>query len=230
MTTTTDRPARRPRTRPDGPTAMTFLGGAGTVTGSKTLLAHGTHRLLVDCGLFQGTRDLRRQNWAPLPVPASGIEAVVLSHAHLDHCGYLPALVRQGFTGRVLCTPGTAELAAIVLRDSARLAEEEARDARAGGWSRHSAPQPLYDEADAERAIELLEAVPDDHPVEAIPGVVVELRPAGHILGSAMPVVRLECEPAAGRSDQAVVAFSGDLGRPGHPLHPGTRSGLYPLQ
>ena len=218
MTTTTARPARPARTRSEGPTAMTFLGGAGTVTGSKTLLAHGGHRLLVDCGLFQGTRELRRQNWDPLPVPASTVEAVVLSHAHLDHCGYLPALVRQGFTGRVLCTPGTAELAAIVLRDSARLAEEEARDARAGGWSRHSAPQPLYDEADAERAIELLEAVPDDHPVEAIPGVVVELPPAGHILGSAMPVVRLECEPAAGRSDQAVVAFSGDLGRPGHPL------------
>ena len=217
MTTATDRTSR-PRTRSSVPTAMTFLGGAGTVTGSKTLLAHGGHRVLVDCGLFQGTRDLRRQNWAPLPFPASGIEAVVLSHAHLDHCGYLPALVRQGFSGRVLCTPGTAELAAIVLRDSARLAEEEARDARSGGWSRHSAPQPLYDEADAERAIDLLEAVPDDHPVEAIPGVVVELPPAGHILGSAMPVVRLECEPAAGRSDRAVVAFSGDLGRPGHPL------------
>ncbi|WP_088315165.1 MBL fold metallo-hydrolase RNA specificity domain-containing protein [Kineosporia sp. R_H_3] len=200
------------------PTSMTFLGGAGTVTGSKTLLVHGGHRLLVDCGLFQGTRELRRQNWAPLPVAPAGIDAVVLSHAHLDHCGYLPALVRQGFDGRVLCTAGTAELAAIVLRDSAKLAEEEARDARVGGWSRHSAPQPLYDEADAEKAIALLEVVPEDHPVEAVPGVVVELPPAGHILGSAMPVVRVECGPADRRPGPAVVAFSGDLGRPGHPL------------
>jgi metallo-beta-lactamase family protein len=210
--------AARLRSQQESPTALTFLGGARTVTGSKTLLEHGGHRVLVDCGLFQGPRELRRQNWDTLPVAADRIDAVVLSHAHLDHCGYLPALVRQGFAGRVLCTPGTAELAAIVLRDSARLAEEEASDARAGGWSRHAAPRPLYDAADAEKAIALLEAVPEDHPVEAVPGVVLELPPAGHILGSASPVVRVECGPAAALPGRATVAFSGDLGRPGHPL------------
>ncbi len=220
MTTTITPTARRARAtgRPTSTTALTFLGGAGAVTGSKTLLQHGGHRVLVDCGLYQGTRDLRRLNWATLPVEATTIDTVVLTHAHLDHCGYLPALVRQGFTGRVLCTPGTAELAAIVLRDSARLAEEDARAARAGGWSKHAVPEPLYDEADAEEAIALFEAVPEDHSVEAVPGVVVELPSAGHILGSASPVVRLECGPAVGPPGPAVVAFSGDLGRPGHPL------------
>jgi metallo-beta-lactamase family protein len=192
---------------------VTFLGGAGTVTGSKTLVESGGHRILVDCGLFQGLRELRRRNWAPLPVDPTTLEAVVLSHAHLDHCGYLPALVGQGFCGPVLCTAGTAELAEIVLRDSARLAEEEARDARVGGWSRHADPRPLYDEADAQKAIDLLTVIPDGTgatlDVEAAPGITVRLPGAGHILGSASPVV------TAGGS---VIAFSGDLGRPGHPL------------
>lgn len=192
---------------------LTFLGGAATVTGSKTLVEQHGHRVLVDCGLFQGLRELRRRNWEPLPVDPAGLDAVVLSHAHLDHCGYLPALVRQGFTGPVLCTPGTAELAAIVLRDSARLMVEEARYAREGGWSRHDSPQPLYDEADAEKAVAALQVVPDGITgatlAEAAPGIGVRLPSAGHILGSASPVLEL---------DGLVLGFSGDLGRPGHPL------------
>jgi metallo-beta-lactamase family protein len=194
-------------------TRLTFLGGVGTVTGSKTLVETDGHRILVDCGLFQGLRELRRRNWAPLPVDPTTIEAVVLSHAHLDHCGYLPALVAQGFSGPVLCTAGTAELAAIVLRDSARLAEEEAKDARAGGWSRHAEPRPLYDEGDAQKAIDLFTVVADGTTgrttVQAAPGISVRLPTAGHILGSASPVV------TAGES---VIAFSGDLGRRAHPL------------
>jgi metallo-beta-lactamase family protein len=195
---------------------MTFLGGVGTVTGSKTLVEHGDDRILVDCGLFQGLRELRRRNWQPLPVDPATIGAVVLSHAHLDHCGYLPALVRPGFAGPILCTPGTAELAAIVLRDSARLMVEEARYAAEGGWSRHAEPAPLYDEADAEKAIALLSPVPDgvagQTRAQATPGIAVRLPSAGHILGSASPVLEV---------GGVTLAFSGDLGRGVHPLlHP----------
>ena len=115
--------------------ALTFLGGAGTVTGSKFLVDTGRARVLLDCGLFQGARELRRLNWEPFPLPAAEIDAVVLTHYHLDHCGYLPALARQGFAGRVFATGHTAELAEIVLRDSARLLAEEAEHANAYGWS-----------------------------------------------------------------------------------------------
>jgi metallo-beta-lactamase family protein len=163
--------------------------------------------------LFQGLRELRRRNWEPFPLAAQTIDAVILSHAHLDHSGYLPALVSQGFTGPVYCTAGTAELAAIVLRDSARLMEEEAGDARAGGWSKHALPRPLYQEFDVQKAIDLMVTMPGGSTgavaVEVAPGVTVRLPAAGHILGSSSPVVT-----AGG----ATVAFSGDLGRRGHPL------------
>ena len=109
--------------------SLTFLGAAGTVTGSKHLLDLGSHRVLVDCGLFQGLKELRERNWAPFPIDAARIDAVVLTHAHLDHCGYLPRLVAQGFRGRIFCTPGTRDLCSIVLPDSAHLQEEEARHA-----------------------------------------------------------------------------------------------------
>ncbi len=109
--------------------SLTFLGAAGTVTGSKHLLDLGSHRVLVDCGLFQGLKELRERNWAPFPIDATRIDAVVLTHAHLDHCGYLPRLVAQGFRGRIFCTPGTRDLCSIVLPDSAHLQEEEARHA-----------------------------------------------------------------------------------------------------
>jgi metallo-beta-lactamase family protein len=189
---------------------LTFLGGTGTVTGSRFLLqaADGT-RILVDAGLFQGLRALRRRNWDPLGVPADTIDAVVVSHAHLDHVGYIPALVRQGFDGPVLATPGTVELAGIVLADSAKLQELDAEHAAAHGYSKHRSPRPLYDRDDAARAMERFRAVPFHTRVEVAPCASLVLRRAGHILGSACPLVEL---------DGAVVQFSGDLGRGSHPL------------
>jgi metallo-beta-lactamase family protein len=188
--------------------SLTFLGGAGTVTGSKFLIEHGSGRILVDCGLSQGLREDRRRNWRPLPVDPAGIDAVVVTHAHLDHCGYLPRLVREGFAGPVLCTPETAQLAAIVLRDSAKLQEEDAEYARAAQFSRHDPPLPLYDRADAEKAIALF--CPTRYGVATdVAGANVRLRPTGHILGSASASVRV-----AGHS----IVVSGDLGRQAHPL------------
>ncbi|WP_291381866.1 MBL fold metallo-hydrolase [Demequina sp.] len=188
---------------------LTFLGATGTVTGSKFLLQTDGHRVLVDAGLFQGVRELRRRNWAPFPVDPSEIDGAVLTHAHLDHCGYLPALVRQGFEGPVVCTEGTAELAAIVLKDSAHLQEEDARYAADKGFSKHAQPRPLYNTADVARALPMLQPVDFGRTVEVCPGVEVTLQPAGHILGSASAVLDV-----VGHR----ITFSGDLGRPGHPL------------
>ena len=131
--------------------SLTFLGAAGTVTGSKHFLDFGDRRVLVDCGLFQGLKELRLRNWAPFPFDAARIDAVVLTHAHLDHCGYLPRLVSQGFRGRIFCTPGTRDLCTIVLPDSAHLQEEEARYANKHGYSKHRPSLPLYTELDAAR-------------------------------------------------------------------------------
>ena len=133
--------------------SLTFLGAAGTVTGSKHLLDLGGRRVLVDCGLFQGLKELRDRNWAALPIDAARIDAVVLTHAHLDHCGYLPRLVAQGFKGRIFCTPGTRELCTLVLPDSAHLQEEDARDANRRGNSRHAPALPLYTSLDAARTL-----------------------------------------------------------------------------
>src|SRR5688500_18957428 len=135
---------------------LTFLGAARTVTGSKYLLEHEGTRVLVDCGLFQGLKDLRQRNWAEFPVPPDSIHAVVLTHAHLDHIGYLPRLVAQGYRGRVFCTPGTADLAKLVLPDSARIQEEDARQANKHRYSKHEPALPLYREEDAWRAISQL--------------------------------------------------------------------------
>ena len=188
---------------------LTFLGGAGTVTGSKYLVQHDGGKVLVDCGLFQGLRELRRRNWDELPVDPRSLDAVVLSHAHLDHCGYLPRLVAGGFRGVVHCTEDTAALVEVVLRDSAHLQEEEATNARRGGYSRHDPPLPLYDDHDVERTLRLLRPVPYDVHTRIAEDLHVILRNAGHILGSASPTVHV---------DQRVVVFSGDLGRPTHPL------------
>src|SRR5437867_12754449 len=136
---------------------LTFLGAAGTVTGSKHLLDLGDHRVLVDCGLFQGLKELRLRNWEPLRISAAAIDAVVLTHAHLDHCGYLPRLVAQGFRGRILCTPGTRDLCTLVLPDSARIQEEDAREANRHGYSKHNPALPLYSENDAARALDQLQ-------------------------------------------------------------------------
>lgn len=188
---------------------LTFLGAAGTVTGSRLLVEHDGHRVLVDCGMFQGERDLRRRNWAPFPVDPSTVDIVVVSHAHLDHVGWLPRLVAEGFAGPAYCTGYTAELAAIVLRDAAHLQEEDARYAAEKGFSKHSPPLPLFDTATAEKAIALLHPLPYRQPVAVAPGIELRLHHAGHILGSASVQLRA--------GDRTLVA-SGDLGRPDHPL------------
>ncbi len=190
---------------------LTFLGATGTVTGSRFLLDTPLSRVLVDAGLYQGLKELRRRNWKELPLDPAKLDAVVLSHAHLDHCGYLPKLVREGFDGPVVCTAGTAELVAIVLRDSAKLQEEDARHANQAGYSRHAPALPLYDAADVERALPLLRPVGFHDPAPVGEDLTVTLSSAGHILGSASVLAE-----AAG----ARALFSGDLGRPGHPLVP----------
>ncbi|MGE5827085.1 MAG: MBL fold metallo-hydrolase, partial [Micromonosporaceae bacterium] len=193
---------------PNSTATLRFLGATRTVTGSRFLVEGGGARVLVDCGMYQGERAVRRRNWASFPVPARDIDAVVLSHAHLDHCGWLPRLVRHGYTAPVLCTPWTARIAPIVLRDAAHLQEEDAEFARARGYSRHEPPLPLFTADDAEKAISLLTPIPVGvaHPVH---GADVTLRRAGHILGSATVEIT-----AAGHS----FGFSGDLGRADHPL------------
>lgn len=188
--------------------SLTFLGATRTVTGSKTLVDSGGTRVLVDCGLFQGERTWRRRNWMPPPVDPATVDAVVITHAHLDHCGYLPVLVREGFVGPVVCSHETAQLMAIVLRDAAHLQEEEARWARRSGLSKHADPRPLYDTADAERALARLSPLPTDE-LRTIGDVGITLHRAGHILGSRFAVLDV-----AGTT----VAFSGDLGRSDHPL------------
>ncbi|MFI9722663.1 MBL fold metallo-hydrolase RNA specificity domain-containing protein [Streptomyces sp. NPDC052396] len=192
------------------PGLLTFLGGVGTVTGSKFMVETDHVRILVDCGLFQGLADLRRKNWRPLPAEASTIHAIVLTHAHLDHCGYLPRLVRQGFHGDVFCTPYTARLAEIVLRDSARLQQEQAEHSNRHGHSKHRPAEPLYEEMDVDRAMKLFRIVPPGQDTEIALDTRLRLHHAGHILGSAWAHVTLE--------DGHTLASSGDLGRPVHPL------------
>ena len=188
---------------------LRFLGAADTVTGSRFLIEHGPTRVLVDCGMFQGYKVLRERNRAPFPVPPDSIDAVVLTHAHLDHSGYVPALVRDGFRGPVYATGGTADLAAIMLPDSGYLAEEEAKRAARHGYSKHAQPRPLYTAADAERSLESFVRVDFDAPRDVGRGIRCTFLPAGHILGAAG--VRIEL---GGRS----VRFTGDLGRQNDPI------------
>ncbi|MBC9715775.1 MBL fold metallo-hydrolase [Streptomyces sp. TRM66268-LWL] len=202
---TTGAPGTVPR-----PALLTFLGGVGTVTGSKFLVESDHARVLVDCGLFQGLADLRRRNWRTLPCDAGDIHSVVVTHAHLDHCGYLPRLVRHGFRGPIVTTPYTARLMEIVLRDSARLQMETAQHANEHGWSKHRPARPLYDDSDVDRTLKLLDPVPTDTPADIATATRLTLHSAGHILGSAWAHLTLE--------DGHTLAVSGDLGRPGHPL------------
>ncbi|MDA8309896.1 MAG: MBL fold metallo-hydrolase [Actinomycetota bacterium] len=194
------------------PAVLSFLGAAGTVTGSRFLLEARGSRLLVDCGLFQGLRELRQRNWSPFPVDPATIDAVVLTHAHLDHCGYLPALVRDGFAGPIVSTRWTAELARIVLQDSAHLQEEEASYANAKGFSKHRPALPLYTGEDAAAVFERFRPVDYHAPLQVADGLVVELVSAGHIVGSASALVTID------GAAPSRVFFSGDVGRPHHPI------------
>ncbi len=190
---------------------LTFLGGAGTVTGSKTLVETPGGRVLVDCGLFQGEKRYRLQNWDPLPVDPASIDAVLLTHAHLDHCGYLPRLANGGFRGPVWCTGGTRRLAAIVLPDSGHLQEEEAEWANRMGFSKHHPALPLYTKDEAVASLSQFRPVDFDTPTPIVDGLTATWHRAGHILGAASVVLDLD-RPARR------VVFSGDLGRSVHPL------------
>lgn len=193
--------------------SIQFLGAAGTVTGSQFLLDHEGTKILVDCGLFQGPKELRQRNWSEPSYSAKAISAVVLTHAHIDHIGALPRLVKAGFRGPVFCTPGTRELAGLLLPDSAHLQEEEAQFANKKKYSRHSPALPLYTAADAARALALFESFPYGRPREILPGVSLTFHRAGHILGSALCAFDL---PAAKQR----VLFSGDVGRYRAPILP----------
>ncbi len=193
---------------------LTFLGAARTVTGSKYLLEVEDQRILVDCGQFQGLKDLRRRNWAPFPIHPSAIHAVVLTHAHIDHSGLLPRLVANGFHGRIYCTHGTADLCSLVLPDAGRLQEEDARLANRHRFSRHAPAVPLFTEADAYEALSHIETVDFDHPLTVARGIRAEFTNAGHLLGSAF--VRVSRPTNGGHR----ILFGGDLGRYGRPVLP----------
>ena len=184
---------------------ITFLGGSGTVTGSKYLVRHGDETLLVDCGLFQGYKLLRLRNWSPLPVAPDQIDAVLLTHAHLDHSGYLPLLAKQGFAGRVYATSGTRDLCRILLPDSGHIQEEDAEFANRHGLSKHAPALPLYTRQDALNCLALIKAEEFGTAFQPLPGWRATFSPAGHILGAASVLLEV-----AGRR----ILFSGDLGRP----------------
>ncbi len=187
---------------------LQFLGAAGTVTGSKYLLEAGGERLMIDCGLFQGEKELRLRNWNPLPVPAASINWVVLTHAHLDHTGYLPRIVKDGFRGTIWGTPATVELARLVLPDSGHLQEEDAEYANFKGFSKHKPALPLYTYEEAVKTLESLRAIDESKPLELSPNFSLKFYRAGHILGARSIEVTVR-ENGSIRK----VLFSGDLGR-----------------
>lgn len=195
--------------------SLTFLGGTETVTGSKFLITYGgNRRVLVEAGLFQGEREVRELNWQPFPVDPASLDAIVLTHAHMDHCGYLPALVKQGFNGPIYATEGTVRLAEIVLRDAGYLQESEAEDAARGGYSRHATPLPLYTVKDVEDTLPLFQSVEIHTDLAIGGGLNMRMWRAGHILGAVS--IRMWLDDAA--TDEDDIVFSGDLGRHHHPV------------
>ncbi|MET0622583.1 MAG: MBL fold metallo-hydrolase [Pyrinomonadaceae bacterium] len=198
---------------------LSFWGGVGTVTGSKYLVESNGSRVLVDCGLFQGLRELRERNWEDPPFDVGNLDAVVITHAHVDHTAYLPRLVRLGFKGPVFCSKGTSDLLKLLLPDSARLQEEEADYRNRKGLTRHQPALPLYTEQDAREAIKLIRTCPNTGgPTEVAEGVRASFHIAGHILGSSL--VLLELDGAGDDGKGRRVLFSGDLGHYDQPIIP----------
>lgn len=193
---------------------LSFQGAAGTVTGSRHLLTIDSHQLLVDSGMFQGGKALRELNWRKPDFNPTSVENIILTHAHLDHCGSLPRLVRDGFRGTIHCTPPTRELAQLILLDSAKLQEEDAHYANKKGYSKHAPAEPLYTSDDVDRTMRLFRTHDYHQPFDLDGGVTVEFFEAGHILGAAFAKVRTQ----AGGRDTTIV-FSGDIGRYNVPLH-----------
>jgi metallo-beta-lactamase family protein len=185
-----------------------FLGATGTVTGSRFLLDVGDFRLLFDCGMFQGLKELRLRNWEPFPVDAASIHAVVISHAHIDHTGYLPRLVNEGFKGPIYCTQPTADLMEIMLLDAAKLQEEEALYANSKGYSKHPEAKPLYTTEDAESVFPLLKRHSYDEKIKLNDNIEIIYHDAGHLLGSAITELFIK-----GDRQTKKIVFSGDLGR-----------------
>lgn len=181
-----------------------FIGGAGTVTGSKTLVESNGLRILVDCGQFQGIKTLRELNWQPLPILPSTIDCVLLTHGHLDHCGWLPILVNQGFTGKIYCTSPTKEITKLILLDSAKIQEEEANRANEGHYSKHEIAQPLYDVKQAEAVFPLFRVIKTNEPVPLDAEISAVFTNAGHIIGACSIELNLE---------NKTLVFSGDVGR-----------------
>lgn len=189
--------------------AIEFLGAAGTVTGSRFLLTCDDTKVMIDCGMFQGLKELRLKNWNPLGIDPAEIDAVVLTHAHLDHCGYLPKLGKDGFAGKVFLTEYSAKLVDVILRDSARIQTEDAKYAAKKGFSKHNPPQALYEEKDVERVVQQFVATEFGVRTQIAKETFVTLRPSGHILGAAF----VEVEFFGKR-----ILFTGDMGRNEHPL------------
>jgi metallo-beta-lactamase family protein len=187
---------------------LKFLGAARSVTGSKYLLEIDSRKILIDCGLFQGKKELRERNWQSLPIDPATIHTVIITHAHIDHIGYLPRLVKDGFRGRIVCTHATEDLMKIMLLDAGKLQEEEAKFASKKGYSKHSKPEPLFTVEDAEVVLTMIDSVRLEKEIKIFDHVSLTYYNAGHILGSAIAEIKLQTNQHAKK-----IIFSGDLGR-----------------
>ena len=188
---------------------ITFLGATSTVTGSKYLIEENGKKILVDCGLFQGHKELRLRNWEKLPVDPKEIHSIILTHAHIDHSGYIPRIIKDGFNGRVICTPGTLDLCSVLLPDSGHLQEEEAEYAKRKGYSKHKDPQPLFSLEEATNSLKYFDKLDYGKELEIFKGLTFKFLNAGHILGAAEVILS---------NGLKKICFSGDLGRPNDPI------------